>query len=485
MNHRTQWTIRNILQATSGELVCGEEKNRFDAVSIDSRSITPDELFVAICGHTHDGHNFLADVVHQGVRGVIVAKNHLGDLPLDEWHKRNMNCIAVDDTTQALGGMAAFLRRQLGTPVIAITGTNGKTTTRGFTEAVLKNRFNLLATTGNLNNEIGVPLTLFQLKPEHAWAVLELGMNHIGEIDRLAHMCEPRIGVITNIGPGHLEGVGSEEGVMHAKGELLDNLSMDGTAVLNADDPWAAKLALKAPCDVLYYGITEGAAVRADDIHYTSAGTCFKLRLPDETVPIKLSIPGTFMVSNALAAAAVGVIAKLTAREIKAGLEAFLPVKGRLNIVSTAKGFTIIDDTYNANPASMAAALQVLNLSGGEGKRIFVAGDMFELGDQAGALHRKLGILCAASNIDRLYAVGEFAQTVADGALSQKMDNKHILIGTKPQILTDLKETLSPGDWVLVKGSRGMAMEEISRALIDYGQADSILHDGAKESNIT
>jgi UDP-N-acetylmuramoyl-tripeptide--D-alanyl-D-alanine ligase len=259
--------------------------------------------------------------------------------------------------------------------VVAITGSNGKTTTRQMTAEVVAQKFSTLSTIGNYNNQIGVPLTLLNLAPQHVWAVVELGTNSPGEIARLAQICSPDIGVITNIGPAHLEGLGSLDGVMREKGQLVDHLKTGGRAVLNADDRRVSKIADRTEKDVLLFGLAKNAAIRATAVQEKISGISFSLDLPRERLTVDLKVPGQFMVINALAAAAVGHLLELSAAEIKSGLETFKPAWGRMNIFETASGIHIIDDTYNANPDSMQAAITTLNALRTNNRSVFVAGD--------------------------------------------------------------------------------------------------------------
>jgi UDP-N-acetylmuramoyl-tripeptide--D-alanyl-D-alanine ligase len=370
-------------------------------------------------------------------------------------------CIVVDDTIDALGLLAAYHRNRNNVSVVAITGSNGKTTTRQMTAAVVSQRFPTLSTRKNFNNNIGLPLTLLELRPDHRWAVVELGMNAPGEIAALAGICRPNIGVITNVAPAHLEGVGSIEGVMHAKGELLGKIDSDGTAVLNADDPLVLRLAQKSNREVLLFGVAAQADIRAEAIDASARDSRFDLVLPGDRERIILKIPGAFMLSNALAAAAVGVKIGLAPAEIKAGLENFVPAESRMNILTTQTGIHVIDDTYNANPGSMAAALTTLKTLRRQQRAFFVTGDMRELGQHSEVLHRELGALCTRSGIDGLFVTGDFAAVVARGARETGMDARAIVTGAKDELLYALRRTLKPGDWVLVKGSRAMAMEDV------------------------
>ncbi len=464
------WTTHEIIQATGGELLCGDRHRSFAKVFIDSRNIPAEGLFVAIVGEIHDGHSFLNDVVAKGGQGLVVNRTQIEQLPVADWQNIELVCIAVDDTTRALGALAAFNRRRAAASVIGITGSNGKTTTRQMTATVVERQFNTLATAGNFNNEIGLPLTLLGLEPGHQWAVVELGTNNHGEIARLAAICTPNIGVITNIGPAHLEGLGSIDGVAREKGSLLKGLAKGGQAVLNADDPRVFQLAGQTQNEVILYGFSDQASVRAAEVKDDDHGISFLLKLAGEDIPIRLNTSGRFMVINALAAAAVGNLVGLSSGTIKAGLESFTPVSGRMNVLQTANGINIIDDTYNANPDSMKAALSTLDSMRTGSRAVFVAGDMLELGSQASELHKNLGILAAQSGISRLYARGDYAESVASGALDEGLKASDIFTGTRREITADLIKWLQPGDWVLVKGSRGMAMEKVVQGIKDWAK---------------
>ncbi len=466
------WDTAEILSATDGKLVSGDESQSFKCISIDSRRINPHDLFIAIKGLTHDGHTFVSDVIAQGIRGVLIDKSRLAEFPITEWEAKGISCIAVKDTTRALGDLAAYNRRRAGISVVAITGSNGKTTTRRLTSAVVSQRHRVLSPVGNYNNEIGLPLTLLELNPLHQWGVLELGINRPGEISRLAEICSPQIGVITNIGPVHLEGLGSIEGVLQAKGELLEKLTPGGVAILNGDDPHLLRLAQKTKQPVLLFGLSENASIRAHSIRDSRQGTAFILKSPLAEIAITLRIPGRFMVPNALAAAAVGHHLGVSLPEIKRGLESIQSARGRMNIIKTKKGIHIIDDAYNANPKSMAAALETLVSFKGGQRAVFVAGDMLELGTYAETLHREVGSLAAQAGLARLYATGAHCEVVAGGARSQNMNPADIVTGNKEFIVNDLTAWLHSGDWVLVKGSRGMRMEQIVERLQSWADTE-------------
>jgi UDP-N-acetylmuramoyl-tripeptide--D-alanyl-D-alanine ligase len=462
------WTVNEILKATGGELLCGGKEQRFETVGIDSRSISTGDVFVALVGTVHDGHRFIKDVLQRGVAGLVVDRQKAKHLPLAQWQAQGVACMGVADTTRALGDLAAFHRRRADAAVIAITGSNGKTTTRQMTAEVVARKFNTLATVGNYNNQIGVPLTLLRLRPEHRWAVVELGTNRPGEIARLAEICAPDIGVITNIGPAHLEGLGSLDGVMREKAQLIAHLKAGGKAVLNADDRRVLRIATQTNREVLLFGRSENARIRATAVSETMAGISFNLDLPQESLRVDLKVPGQFMVINALAAAAVGHLLGLSAADLKGGLEKFKPAWGRMNIFQTINGIHIIDDTYNANPESMSAAIAILKSLGAGHRSILVAGDMLELGKQTEAFHRQAGGRAAAAGISRLWATGDFAGAVAAGARDAGMKAEQIFTGSQEQVLGKLQKSLQPGDWVLVKGSRGARMDRVVNGLKEW-----------------
>ena len=467
------WTVADIIAATSGRLLYGTQEHVVESVGTDSRTIAPTELFVPIQGDRFDAHDFLPEVIENGVRTILVAADTEVALLHDDWKSLNVACVVVDDTTRALGALARYRRRQMNIPVVAVTGSNGKTTTRQMTAAVMGTHYHTLATVGNLNNEIGLPLTVLGLEPTHQAAVLELGINQFGEMDRLGAICEPTIGMITNVGPAHLEFLGSLEGVRRAKGELLAHVRLHGRVILNKDDDHVAALAGKAPCPVVFFGTSSQADVRADSIEETLEGVRFDLVLPDDRLRVQLKTPGRFMVLNALAAAAAGYAAGVDSANIAAGLESFQPVSGRLHVIQSGNGVNIIDDTYNANPQSMAAAIQTLTAVRKSSHGYMVFGDMLELGEQAEALHHQIGIVAGEAGAEKIYAYGHHAASVIDGARKAGMIEETLMAGTKEEIAADLIERLQSGDWLLVKGSRGMAMETVVKAVLQWAKSSS------------
>jgi UDP-N-acetylmuramoyl-tripeptide--D-alanyl-D-alanine ligase len=464
---RHTWTAAEIVQAVDGTLFAGGPEHAFAGISIDSRTITEDDCFLAIKGDVHDGHTFIPQILDKNVKGMVVNKKRRDGLERDSMAAEGIVIIGVADTLAALGALAAFHRRRSAVSVVAITGSNGKTSTRTMTAEVLGKQFTILSPQENFNNEVGLPLTLLRLTPSHEWAVLELGMNHPGEISRLGDICRPDIGLITNIGPAHLEGLGSIEGVMHAKGELIEKIRPGGEILLNADDPMTGHLAKKTSKKPVLFGLSEGADIRGVDISEDPSGISFTLCIRHEKTKVNLGVPGRFMVVNALAAAAAGHMIGIPMPAIKTALENFKPVRGRMNLHPMRDGITIIDDTYNANPGSMKAAISTLKGLTKTSRGITVLGDMLELGESSWSLHREIGLFAAQTGISRLYTTGEFAGAVAQGASEGGMANKDIFVGTKDEIFMDVIKILAPEDWVLVKGSRGIRMETLVKDLLD------------------
>lgn len=453
------WTASQLLQTTGGRLVCGDMEAPFETVSLDSRKIRSGALFVAIRGETHDGHQFVKSALDQGVAVVMVDEAGLSGLSIESWTDREFACVAVADTVNALGAFAAWHRQCIDPRVVAITGSNGKTTTRRMTAAVLKQQFQTHSTRGNFNNEIGLPVTLLQLEPSHQWAAIELGMNHFGEISRLSRISRPDIGIITNIAASHLEGVGDPDGVLKAKTELIDGMAADAPLLLNGEDPrlraWGQSINRKT----IYWGESERCLIQAKNVRQTGYSLQFDLVLEKERAAVALQTPGRVMAQNALAAAGTGWLAGIPIHRIVAGLASFQPKPGRLQIVTTATGITILDDTYNANPGSMAQALDTLTALAPSNKAAAVLGDMLELGAQSAVYHHQIGEMVAQKKVAFLCATGQEASHVADGALSAGLSHNQIVVGTKAEIVEKLKQTVTPGFWVLFKGSRGMTME--------------------------
>ena len=442
-----------------------------EGVSIDSRSITPGECFVAIRGAHHDGHRFIPEVLEHGALAIVAAEEFYGDYAVTSYEK--ISFISVKETQRALGGLGSWRRQRMGIPLIAITGTNGKTTTKEMTAAVLRQSFNVLATAGNFNNLIGVPLTLLRLTESHELAVLELGMNVPGEIKTLTEISRPDVGVITNIGKGHLKGLKTVEGVMKAKGELLDGMGKNGVAIINMDDMRVRALGERFQGVTLRYGIeSQEAEIMARDICREGLGYSFRLETPAGTIPLRLPLAGRFNIYNALAAATVGYHFKVPIHKIRDSLEQVKPLDKRMQLIRLANGVTLLNDTYNANPESMSSAIETLCTLKRDDRGIAVLGDMLELGDHCFDAHQEVGKKIARSQLAYLFVTGDFAESTARSAVDAGMQPGQVMTGTHEEILNTLKEILIPHDWLLVKGSRGMAMEKIAEALVSfYGNA--------------
>jgi UDP-N-acetylmuramoyl-tripeptide--D-alanyl-D-alanine ligase len=456
-----KWTVPDILDAVNGQHLFGTTEHAFDNISIDSRSVNEHSLFVAIVGERFDSHDFISNIANQPIRGVLIQQDKVSQSQIQLWKNKNLLCISVSDTTKALGDLGRYQRIHWGGSVVGITGTNGKTSVKELTASVLATTYNTIKTCGNFNNHIGVPKTLFQIQLDHQWAVVEMGMNHLGEIAYLADICQPDVGIVTNIGPGHLEGVDSIEGVRKAKGELIAHLDRKDIAILNADDPLVLSYRDHCKCAVLTYGMNSNAQISATAILESMNGCKFELKTPDGCITVQLPAPGKFMISNALAAAAVGYYAKIPLESIKTALASYVPIKGRSFIRHHPDGFHIIDDTYNANPASMRAAIDNLKQLSTGNNAYFVCGDMYELGTETERYHKEIGSHAAKSGLSGIFVTGNFDSYVQKGAIEAGFDKKAICTGSHKDIARTLFKRLKPGDWVLVKGSRAMKMEQL------------------------
>jgi UDP-N-acetylmuramoyl-tripeptide--D-alanyl-D-alanine ligase len=425
------------------------EDRQFAAISTDSRTLREGELFFALQGPNFDGGNYVQSACDSGAAAAVVRARVNADI----------SQIVVDDTLLALGQFAAAWRQQQDVTVVGITGSNGKTGTKELVRACLLRRAPTLATHGNLNNEIGVPLMLARITEKHRFAVIEMGANHPGEIAYLTGLARPDIVVITNAAEAHLEGFGSVHGVSRAKGEILQGDERPQAAVLNADDQyfnyWSS---LVADTRKISFGLGESADVRATDIVSGVHQSKFELHLPDEQVEVSLPLPGIHNVRNACAAAAVAYALGIDAESIREALEGVSPVGGRLQPLRGTNAATLFDDSYNANPLSVTAAAEFLSQLSGESW--LVLGDMKELGDNAADLHRELGEKLSAIGIDRLYAIGDLTRHTVEGF------GEHAnWYGGIDALLNDLTQKLDSSVNVLVKGSRSMHMERVVDAL--------------------
>lgn len=459
------WSITEILQRTHGALLWGEPQQQVYGVSTDSRTVHAGELFVALQGEHFDGHRFAATALQHGAAAVLISDTQYVAPP----SVTTAAGILVADTQRALQDLARAHRQQFPGTVVAITGSNGKTTVKEMTAAVVQQRYATYKAHGNLNNHIGVPLALLQLEATHQVAVLELGMNHLGEIRCLCDIALPHIGVITNIGLAHVGYVGSIERIQQAKGELIEALDATSVAIVNADDPRALALGHQAAGRLLTFGQGPQADVRGwvqEDRGLE--GLVCTLELDETAYEVALPLPGAHQVMNALAAAAVGVAMQVPAAAIVAGLQSCHGLYGRLAVKRRQDGIVLIDDTYNASPQSMRAALQCLARTHVVGRRLAVLGDMLELGDQAPPLHEEVGRLVVQSGVHHLMTFGPLAQYIAQGAHHAGMAAACIHVTTQPDdVVTRLKSLMRPGDVILLKGSRGMAMDRLVDVLTE------------------
>ena len=449
-------TAERAIAAVQGRVIAGAPPAEFAGVSTDSRTVRPGELFAALPGERHDGHDFVAQALRQGAAAALVAR------PIED---AGGCLIQVPDTLVALGQLAAAHRAQFALPLIAVTGSTGKTTTKEMITAILARRGRVLKTEENFNNEIGVPMALLGLDQETDFAVIELAMRGLGQIAYLARIAQPSIGVITNIGPSHLELLGSLEAVAAAKAELLEALPPDGTAVINADDPYADLLRARSAARVVTFGADHPADVRAVEVALDDrAAARFRLVAPFGEADVALGVPGRRNIHNALAAAAAAVAAGASVCDVARGLGSVASARHRLEVIEAPGGFRVVDDCYNASPASVSMALEVLTALPG-GRKFAVLGDMRELGPAADPLHRQIGEE-AGRVVERLITVGQLGRAIAEGARSGLNEGRVEWAADNSRAAERLLGWLRPGDVVLVKGSRAMAMEEIVRRLV-------------------
>ncbi len=457
--------IEEILNATGGKLLQGRRDVIFQAISTDSRTVTEGALFIALKGEKFDGHHYAIEALEKKAKGVLIEEDKVGDIRWNGYQPRPV--IAVKDTLHALGDMARDRRRKYGTPVVALTGSNGKTTTKEMISACLETTFTVLKTKGNLNNLIGLPLTLLNLTDKERVIVLEMGMNVPGEIRRLTEIAEPDVGLITNIQRAHLEGMGSLERIKEEKGELFRRMRKDGTIIVNRDDPRVVDLGEEFHGQKITFGTDHPADVMAREVCLKGReGTSFILVLEGEETEIRLPLLGRHFVSNALSAIAAASLFGIEPEKTKEALEQFQPFSMRMEVLSLGGGKTLINDAYNANPNSMELALETLSEAKGKGRAIAVLGDMLELGEFTVEAHRQLGKKVAELSIDLLLAMGEEAPVVVESAIREGLAHERArVVESHSEAASILRETAREGDWILVKGSRGMTMEKVVQGL--------------------
>jgi len=452
-----EWSLGLLQQNLGGELRCAADQAiSFSGISTDTRNLEPGQLFIALQGPNFDGNRFVAQALEKGAAAAVVTELQDSDIP--QW------CVA--DTRIALGQIAQLNRRRFDGPLVAITGSSGKTTVKEMLASIFAQRQSVLATRGNFNNDIGAPLTLLEIAPEHQAAVIELGASAEGEIDYTVRLAQPQIAILNNAMGAHLEGFGSLQGVVRAKGEIFDGLSEEGVAVINRDDPhaqfWLDKVAARGLKVITFARERSDADVTAVELNVAEDGCYgFQLGLNGESVRVQLAVMGRHNVANALAAAAAASAAGVPLQQIVDGLQLFSAVSGRMRRFKGPQGSLLIDDSYNANPGSVRAAADLLSELAGE--RVLVLGDMGELGEGAAEEHSAIGSYAAQQGIERLFAVGELSALAVAEFKQYGGDGRHLK--TKKALIEALESVLGKTTKVLVKGSRSAGMEVIIKAL--------------------
>lgn len=452
-------TLQNIAAACKGELHGGSRSHReASGVVIDSRKVEKNGIFIATKGERADGHDFIPQAAMKGAMGVVCEKEPV-------------NCgipyILVKDSFQALKDIAEFYRKGLSIPVIGITGSVGKTSTKEMIASVLSEGFCVLKTESNFNNEVGLPLTVLSIRKEHEAAVLEMGISNFGEMHRLSKIARPDICVITNIGQCHLENLGSREGILRAKSEIFDYMNPEGHVFVNGDDDMLCRIKKRGAYEPVHFGQNPRNEIFASNVvNRGLLGTEAVIHVGMDVFPVEIPLPGMHMVNNALAAAAVGKCMGLAKEQIQAGILKTEAVGGRSHVISLPD-YTLIDDCYNANPVSMKAAIDLLAMA--IGRKAAILGDMFELGDEEEQLHEDVGRYAAGEEIDVLVFIGTLAKQMYEGARLAGRKSEIYYFETKDEAFCSLNEILKPGDSILVKASHGMQFEEVIRFLTSSG----------------
>lgn len=450
-------TLENIAFACGGELFgAGKDNREASCVVIDSRKIERDGIFIATIGERVDGHDFIPQAAEKGALGVVCEKAPKNcDIPY----------IMVRDSFQALKDIAEFYREQLSVPVVGITGSVGKTSTKEMIAAVLSEGFCTLKTEGNFNNEVGLPLTVLQIREKHEAAVLEMGISNFGEMHRLSKIAKPDICVMTNIGQCHLENLGSREGILKAKSEIFDFMNPEGHIFVNGDDDMLLQIEKKGYREPVHFGLNPSNEIFASDVMNKGLlGSRAVIHMKLSVFPVEIPLPGLHMVHNALAAAAVGNCLGLTNEQIQAGILKAEAVGGRSHVM-VLPSFTLIDDCYNANPVSMKAAVDLLNMA--LGRKVAVLGDMFELGEKEKELHGEVGAYAVQREVDVLICVGRLSAYMKEEACHANKKTEIYYFETRDEMLGSIKEILKKGDNILVKASHGMQFDRVVKFLTE------------------
>ncbi len=446
--------VSDIIKATGGILLNGKPDAIVNNICTDSRKVSKGDLFVPLAGEKFDGHDFLTEVLKLGACGYLTSRD--GSKPLDGI------VIKVEDTLKAFQDIARFYREKYDIPLVAVTGSAGKTSTKDMIYKVLAEKYNVLKTEGNLNNHIGLPMTLLNLSKEHDIAVVEMGMSGFGEISLLSKLAKPHISVITNIGLAHIGNLGSRQNILKAKMEIFDGMDPDGLVILNGDDGLLFGLKDFLSFRTVFYGLQDGLDVQGYNIKMVDEfSTSFNIQIASQEYTVTVPVPGMHNVYNALAAIAVGLKFKVPAQDIIEGIRNYKPGKMRMNILTLDKGIRLIDDAYNANPNSMEEALRVVrDLSGS--RKIAVLGDMLELGEWTRQAHLDIGKSVVRNGINYLITLGPNSKYIAEGAASSGMSQRKIFTSETIEEANEyLIKLIRDKDVILVKGSRGMKMEGI------------------------
>ncbi|MGI6722412.1 MAG: UDP-N-acetylmuramoyl-tripeptide--D-alanyl-D-alanine ligase [Anaerovoracaceae bacterium] len=456
-------TIGDVARATGGEIISGQESALIKRVVHDSRSAAAGDLFVALIGERHDAHSFIEDVVEAGCSSVLVSHMDWAGGLINGVALSQLNIVKVADTRRALQDLASWYIRKIGVKVIGVTGSTGKTSTKDMTYYVCSTKYKTGRTSGNFNNDIGLPLTVLGFDEDTEVAVLEMGMDHFGEIDLLAGLVRPQIGLISNIGVSHMENLGSREGIMKAKMEITDYFTAEDTLIISTGKDLLRRENISGDYHLLTTGEEEDDDYRVSDIENVNDGLSFTLTHGGEEQRFYLPVPGRHNAFNAALAVAAGGLLGISMSEAAAGLKEMELSAGRLSLKHSG-GLLVIDDTYNASPDSVKGALDVLDSTAPETK-IAILGDMYELGENTLEMHRQTGEYAAASSAQKVIAIGENARYIALGA-----GDKGIYFADKKGFLNKMDELVPDEAAVLVKGSRGMKMEEIVAALAGRGE---------------
>ncbi|OGX09051.1 MAG: hypothetical protein A2Z88_08005 [Omnitrophica WOR_2 bacterium GWA2_47_8] len=443
-----QFNLNEIIDEIGAKVLQGNADIRIRGVSINSRTIRKGELYIAIVGKRLDGHDFIGDCIKKGAAAVIVSKKG--------GFKKDIPVLYVKDTTKSLGFLARFYRRKFKIPLIAITGSSGKTTTKEMAAHVLSSRYNVLKNIATENNQFGVPLTLFRLNPRHEMVVLELGTNCFGDIKWLAQIAEPTEAIFTNIGASHLEFLRSPAGVLKEKSDLVKYMSPTGKVILNYDDPYLRGLKVGKRQKIISYGVHARSRYKAEVL--PSSGPV-NLRFQIHKQIFELKTPVQHNIYNALAAISAARLFKVDVADIQRRLKSFRFPKGRF-MINQRRGSWIIDDTYNANPVSFRSAIETLAQIRNKGKKILICADMLELGEKTERLHREVGVLAGQLNINLVLGVGKLAKFICEDAKRNNTDVSAFHFDTVNKLHQRLPGFFKPGDAILVKGSRGMHMEQ-------------------------